>query len=61
MKGCRILPDRTISPCLPLVAGNLTRRPGREIWNGPRRQRFRKLVSRRLFPGCARGCSRSFT
>jgi len=60
-KGCRILPDGTISPCLHLVAGNITRQPFREIWNGPQMQRFRQLVSRRLFPGCVRCCSRSFT
>jgi len=60
-KGCRILPDGTVSPCLHLVAGNITRQPFREIWNGPQMQRFRQLVRRRLFPGCARCCSRSFT
>jgi MoaA/NifB/PqqE/SkfB family radical SAM enzyme len=60
-KGCRILPDGTVSPCLHLVAGNITRQPFREIWNGPQMQRFRRLVNRRLFPGCARCCSRSFT
>ncbi len=60
-KGCRIMPDGTVSPCLHLVAGNITQRPFREIWNGPQMQRFRQLVSRRLFPGCARCCSRSFT
>ena len=60
-KGCRILPDGTVSPCLHLVAGNITRQPFREIWNGPQMQRFRQLISRRLFPGCARCCSRSFT
>jgi MoaA/NifB/PqqE/SkfB family radical SAM enzyme len=60
-KGCRIMPDGTVSPCLHLVAGNITRQPFREIWNGPQMQRFRQLISRRLFPGCARCCSRSFT
>ncbi|MHB8067906.1 MAG: radical SAM protein [Desulfobaccales bacterium] len=60
-KGCRILPDGTVSPCLHLVAGNITQRPFREIWNGPQMQRFRRLISSRLFPGCARCCSRSFT
>lgn len=60
-KGCRILPDGTVSPCLHLVAGNIARQPFREIWNGPQMRRFRQLVGRRLFPGCARCCSRSFT
>jgi MoaA/NifB/PqqE/SkfB family radical SAM enzyme len=60
-KGCRILPDGTVSPCLHLVAGNIARQPFREIWNGPQMTRFRQLVNRRLLPGCARCCSRSFT
>jgi MoaA/NifB/PqqE/SkfB family radical SAM enzyme len=60
-KGCRILPDGTVSPCLHLVAGNIAAQPFQEIWNGPRMRRFRQIISRRLFPGCARCCSRSFT
>jgi MoaA/NifB/PqqE/SkfB family radical SAM enzyme len=60
-KGCRILPDGTISPCLHLVFGNITAQPFAEIWNGPKMRRFRQIISRRLFPGCARCCSRSFT
>jgi len=60
-KGCRILPDGTVSPCLHLVAGNITAQPFSEIWNGPKMRRFRQIISRRLFPGCARCCSRSFT
>jgi len=60
-KGCRILPDGTVSPCLHLVAGNIAAQPFQEIWNGPQMRRFRQIISRRLFPGCARCCSRSFT
>jgi MoaA/NifB/PqqE/SkfB family radical SAM enzyme len=60
-KGCRILPDGTVSPCLHLVAGNIATQPFQEIWNGPRMRRFRQIISHRLFPGCARCCSRSFT
>lgn len=60
-KGCRILPDGTVSPCLHLVAGNIATQPFQEIWNGPRMRRLRQIISRRLFPGCARCCSRSFT
>ena len=60
-KGCRILPDGTVSPCLHLLAGNIATQPFQEIWNGPQLRRFRQLVGRRLFPGCARCCSRSFT
>jgi MoaA/NifB/PqqE/SkfB family radical SAM enzyme len=59
-KACRILPDGTVSPCLHLVAGNITVQPFREIWNGPQMRRFRQIIFRRLFPGCARCCSRSF-
>ena len=59
-KGCGILPDGTISPCLHLVAGNIAVQPFAEIWNGPKMRRFRQIISRRLFPGCVRCCSRSF-
>jgi MoaA/NifB/PqqE/SkfB family radical SAM enzyme len=60
-KGCRILPDGTVSPCLHLTAGNIASQPFGEIWNGPQMRRFRQIISKRLFPGCARCCSRSFT
>lgn len=60
-KGCRILPDGTVSPCLHLVAGNIATQSFQEIWNGPQMRRLRQIISRRLFPGCARCCSRSFT
>ncbi len=60
-KGLRIMPDGTVSPCLHLVAGNIAEQPFAEIWNGPPMRRFRQILSRRLFPGCARCCSRSFT
>jgi MoaA/NifB/PqqE/SkfB family radical SAM enzyme len=59
-KGCRILPDGTVSPCLHVVAGNISRQSFPEIWNGPQMQNFRRLLARRLFPGCARCCSRRF-
>jgi MoaA/NifB/PqqE/SkfB family radical SAM enzyme len=59
-KACRILPDGTVSPCLHLVAGNIVTQPFQEIWNGPQMRRFRQIISRGLFPGCVRCCSRSF-
>lgn len=59
-KNCRILPDGTVSPCLHVVMGNITEKPLREIWNGPKMKQFRKIISRRLFPGCARCCNRGF-
>ncbi|MDD2904473.1 MAG: radical SAM protein [Syntrophales bacterium] len=59
-KSFRVLPDGTVSPCLHLLAGNITSQTFDEIWNGLQMQRFRQLISRRLFPGCARCCSRSF-
>lgn len=59
-KGCRILPDGTVSPCLHVVAGNITEQPFREIWNGPGLRNFRQVIARRLLPGCVRCCSRSF-
>ncbi len=60
-KGCRILPDGTVSPCLHLVMGNIASQSFAEIWNGPKMRRFRQIISPQLFPGCARCCSRSFT
>ena len=58
---CRILPDGTVSPCLHVVAGNITEQPFQEIWNGPRMRNFRQVMAHRLLPGCARCCNRSFT
>jgi MoaA/NifB/PqqE/SkfB family radical SAM enzyme len=60
-KSCRVLPDGTVSPCLHLMAGNITAQPFHEIWNGVQMRRFREMINRRLFPACARCCSRSFT
>jgi MoaA/NifB/PqqE/SkfB family radical SAM enzyme len=60
-RSFRILPDGTVSPCLHLVAGNIAAQPFSEIWNGPKMRRFRQIIARRLFPGCDRCCSRSFT
>lgn len=60
-KGCRILPDGTVSPCLHLTAGNIASQPFKEIWNGPKMRRLRQIIAQQLFPGCARCCSRSFT
>jgi MoaA/NifB/PqqE/SkfB family radical SAM enzyme len=57
----RILADGTFSPCLNLVVGNITQQPFLEMWNGPRMQRMRELISKELFPGCVRCCHRQFT
>jgi Fe-coproporphyrin III synthase len=57
---CRILPDGTVSPCLHVVAGNITEQPFQKIWNGPRMRNFRQVIARGLLPGCARCCNRSF-
>jgi MoaA/NifB/PqqE/SkfB family radical SAM enzyme len=59
-KSCRILPDGTVSPCLHVVAGKITEQSFREIWSGPRMRNFRQIIARRLLPGCARCCNRSF-
>ena len=56
----RVLPDGTVSPCLHVRAGNITEQPITEIWNGTVMQNLRRLVSQRLFPGCARCCHRRF-
>ncbi|MGQ9687478.1 MAG: radical SAM protein [Desulfobaccales bacterium] len=60
-RSCRILPDGTVSPCLHLVMGNITREPLAEIWNNTRMQSLRKIIAQRLLPGCARCCQRGFT
>ncbi|MHB9075215.1 MAG: radical SAM protein [Desulfobaccales bacterium] len=60
-QSCHILPDGTVSPCLHVVAGNITKQPFNEIWNGPQMQSLRKIITRRLLPGCARCCLRSFS
>ena len=60
-RSCRILPDGTVSPCLHLVMGNITKEPLREIWNNSCMQNFRKIIATQLLPGCARCCQRGFT
>ncbi len=56
----RILPDGTVSPCLHVRAGNITEQPLEEIWNSTVMKNLRRLISQRLFPGCARCCHRKF-
>lgn len=56
-----VLPDGTVSPCLHVVAGNITQERFVDIWNGPVMQNFRKLISQGLVPGCARCCHRRFS
>jgi len=58
---CIIFPEGTVSPCLHVVAGNITAQPFKDIWNGPRMRRFREIIGQNLLPGCARCCHRSFT
>lgn len=60
-KTCRILPDGTVSPCLHVLAGNIADNPVLDLWNGPRMQHFREIISQELFPGCARCCHRNFS
>jgi len=59
-KTLRVLPDGTVSPCLHVMAGNITRDSLEEIWNGPGLRNFRKVIAQGLFPGCARCCNRRF-
>jgi len=56
----RVLPDGTFSPCLHVAAGNIAEQSLEEIWNGRTTRNLRKLISTRLFPGCARCCHRRF-
>jgi len=53
-----VLPNGDVSPCLDVVVGNV-RDPGgfAGAWNGPRMQRFRRLLrDEKLFPACTRCC-----
>ena len=52
-----VLPEGSVKPCLSLgyVMGNLHAAPFREIWNGERAVRFRRLLKERsYFPVCPR-------
>ncbi|MBN1255274.1 MAG: radical SAM protein [Deltaproteobacteria bacterium] len=52
-----VLPDGMVKPCLSLgyVVGNLLETPFKEIWNGERAVRFRRLLKERgHFPVCPR-------
>lgn len=52
-----VLPNGDVSPCLGLVAGNITQQPFAEIWNGEEFRRFRRLLrERRVLPICSRCC-----
>ena len=59
-KGCPILPDGTVSPCLHVTAGKITEAPLQEIWNGARMRNFRRVITPGLLPGCVRCCKRSY-
>jgi radical SAM protein with 4Fe4S-binding SPASM domain len=60
-KVCKIASDGSVLPCLHLVMGNVARQSLADIWNGAPMVNFRKMISRGLFPGCARCCRRSFS
>ncbi|MBI5818996.1 MAG: radical SAM protein [Verrucomicrobia bacterium] len=60
-KVCKIASDGSVLPCLHLIMGNVTQQSLADIWNGRPMVNFRRLVSRGLFPGCARCCRRSFS
>ena len=57
---CRVLPDGAVSPCLHVVAGNITEQPLLELWNGPQMSRLREIIAKRLFPACDRCCNKKF-
>ncbi len=59
-KVCKIASDGSVLPCFHLVMGNVARQSLAEIWNGGPMVGFRQMISRGLFPGCARCCRRSF-
>lgn len=59
-KSIRILPDGTVSPCLQVIAGNITDNSLEEIWNGRSMRGLRKLIKKGLLPGCVRCCKRQY-
>lgn len=59
-KTLRVMPDGTVSPCLHVVAGNISQQSVDEIWNGPSMRNYRKLITEKFLPGCVRCCSRTF-
>jgi MoaA/NifB/PqqE/SkfB family radical SAM enzyme len=56
----RVQPDGTITPCMHVIIGNVIETPLMELWNSEKMGRFRKLISKRLFPACFRCCHRQF-
>jgi MoaA/NifB/PqqE/SkfB family radical SAM enzyme len=56
----RVMPDGTALPCLHARAGNIKGQDVSDIWNGRTMRNLRRLVAKRLFPGCARCCHRRF-
>lgn len=60
-KSIRIHPDGTVSPCLGFMAGNIRSNTVKEVWNGAAYRKFRSLVTKNIFPGCARCCQRRYT
>ena len=59
-KTFRVEADGTCSPCLNLLVGNIKEQSFSEIWNGPAMQKIRLFLTKKLFPGCARCCHRSY-
>jgi len=57
---CRILPDGNVMACFNILCGNVREQSLMDIWQGEPLSRFREIVSRRLFPGCARCCRRRY-
>ena len=58
-KMAKLMPDGSLSPCLHVMAGNIRDTPFPDLWNNQAMQGLRKLISKRLFPGCARCGSRN--
>lgn len=57
---CRVLPDGTVSPCMHVIAGNITEKPLLELWDGPQMSRLRQIIAKRQFPACDRCCNKKF-
>ena len=59
-RRCRILPDGTVAPCLHVLVGNAAKEPLLEVWNSAQMTAFRRLIAKRIFPGCVRCCHRPY-
>lgn len=59
-RAATVLPDGAVQSCFQIDNGNVFERPFLDIWNGPSMRNLRRIIDRKMLPGCARCCARSF-